>query len=616
MSHYVSLIRFLSVILSVAFFAACTPDSAPPDPPPAESADLPPAAEPMGATEPVSTPIPEGALVLYVDGEKGEAGGDGTERAPFATLTEAVAVVNTTSVDAEVAAEKVPTAVVIKVAPGIYREGGLALQQRTTPVTIESMDAAKEVIITGADVWEDWEQVGGVLSAPWPYDWGNAKFKGWPASDLKNLQPIGARSEMVFVNGELLRQIEAGRSLKQGQYQVDLQAKKLSVRLPNDVDPDTAIIEVSTRPHLLFAGPMPGLTLRNLVFTQANNGDMHPGLGSWAVLLAGEQDKGTKDHGEAPISVDESRAFLRNLLIENCRFEWNNSGGMTLANVIGVTVRDTHFDNNGTSGVGANRCKDVLYEDCTFDGNNWRYGKWGHCFGWAPAGTKQLFISEAVYRRCSFSRNYATGLWMDFGNENIVVEDCLMEDNWYVGFYFEASYGPCLVKNSRILRNGYLNKHDFAVGGVLFAESKGLTLEDCEILDNANYQIGLRSRERKSSGYWSKTRFDGLCENLTVNRCVIRGGYFAGENTPEWFSDLHRLSTLIGATTHSNQDWYKKFIPTYRGDHNTFINGFGDKVFSKGGNYGLERVTLEEWQNLTGQDTHSTFHASMPESLR
>jgi len=570
----------------------------------------------MAAEVPQRTPIPEGALILFVDGENGTSGGDGTEGSPFGTLNEAVAVLNTTSLDAAGVDADLPTAVVIKVAPGTYREGGLNLKQRNTPVTIESLDPAQEVIISGADVWKDWEKANGILSAPWPYDWGDAKFNGWPPGDLKDLQPMGARSEMVFVNGNLLRQVEAGSSLKRGQYSVDLEAKKLSVRLPDDVDPETAVIEVSTRPHLLFAGPMPGLTFRNLVFTQANNGDMHPGWGSWAVLLAGEQDKGTKDHGEAPISVDEDRAFLRNLLIENCRFEWNNSGGLTMANVIGVEVRNTRFDNNGTSGVGANRCKDVLYEDCTFDGNNWRYGKWGHAFGWAPAGTKQLFISDAVYRRCSFSRNYATGLWMDFGNENIVVEDCIMEDNWYVGFYFEASYGPCLVKNSRILRNGYLVKHDFAVGGVLFAESKSLTLEDCEILDNANFQIGLRSRERKSSGYWSKTRFDGLCEHLTVNRCVIRGGFFAPNNTPVWFSDLHRLSTLIGASTHSNQDWYKKFIPTYRGDHNTFINGFGEKVFSKGGNYGLDRVTLAEWQEMTGQDTHSTFHASMPEALR
>jgi parallel beta-helix repeat protein len=613
-----SLTNHLLCLLILLLVSGCSPQSAAPEDHNNGFVEHTTAPPPPVPEQPVPEPVPAGALVLYVDGEHGTSDGDGSSSMPYATLKQAVARVNESSLKAAGSNPQdlsaLPAAVVVRMAPGIYREGGLSIQQRNTPVTIESLDPAREVVISGADIWDTWEVSNDILTAAWPHNWGEARFNGWPAAELRTLQEMGKRCEMVFVNGQLLRQVEAGQRMKRGEYSVDPDAKTLSVRLPADLNPANATVEVSTRPHLLFAGPMPGLTLRNLVFTQANNGDMHPGLGNWAVLLAGEQDKGTQDHNQAPVSVDETRAFLRNVLIENCRFEWNNAGGLTLANAIGVEVRNSRFDHNGTNGVGANRCKDVLYEDCTFDGNNWRYGKWGHAFGWAPAGTKQLFISDAVYRRCSFSRNYATGLWLDFGNENIVVEDCVIADNWYVGFYFEASYGPCLVKNTEIVRNAVSVYHDFATGGVLFAESKSLTLENCLIADNANFQIGLRSRERKSSGYWSKTRFNGLCEHLTVNRCVIRGGYYAPDNTQEWFTDLHRISTLIGASTHSDQEWFKKFLPTYRGDHNVFIQGFAEQVFSRGGNYGLDRVSLAEWQALTGQDTHSTFHSSLPVS--
>ncbi len=558
-------------------------------------------------------------LILHVDGAGGKAGAAGTKEAPLASLAEAVERINATRASenqvAEGEAAYVEPSVHLKIAPGIYREGGLNLMQRNSPLTLESTDPDGAVMVSGADVWTEWKEAYGVLSAPWPKDWGEAKFNGWPAGELKHLNAIGKRSELVFVNGQLLQQVEYKGSLRAGQYALDMKSKELKLRLPKGLSRKDARIEVSTRPHLLFAGPMPGLTLRNLVFTQACNGSQHSGLGNWAVLLAGEQDKGNKEHGSAPVSVDEDRAFIRNLKIENCRFEWNNGGGLTLANIIGVEVRNSVFSNNGTSGIGANRCKDMLYEDCHFDGNNWRVGKWGNAFGWAPAGTKHLFIDNGTFRRCTFNRNYATGLWMDFGNENILVEDCEIVDNWYVGFYFEASYGPCLVKDTRIQRNATSIRHDFATGGVLFAESKQLTLDNCIITDNANFQIGLRSRERKSSGYWSKTRFDGLCEHLTVTNSVIRGGFYAPSNTPEWFSDLHRVSTLIGASTHSDQEWYKKFIPTYKGDHNTFIQGFSTEVFSKGGNYGLDRVNLETWQKMTGQDTSSTFHINTPKDL-
>lgn len=500
-------------------------------------------------------------------------------------------------------------AIHLTVSPGIYREGALTILESTTPITIESSDPAEEVVISGADVWTDWQQSGEFLRAKWPYKWGDYSLNGWPPGELRELQEVGKRSEMVFVNGKLLRQVMAGQELKRGQFAVDLEKETLTLRLPRGVDAQNAMIEVSTRPNLMFVGPTPGLTLRDLVFTQANNSDTHQGFGSWAVLIAGEADTPS---GGAPILVDEDRNFIRNILIEDCRFEWNNHGGLTMANVIGLRVFDSSFNNNGSSGAGVNRGKDVLWEDCTFDANNWRIGKWGKTYGWAPAGTKQLFMADTTFRRCTFNRNYATGLWMDFGNERILIEDCEMAENWYVGFYFEASLGPCLVKDSIIARNAISEKHDFATGGVLFAESKNLTLENNIIADNANWQIGVRSRERESSGYWSKVRYDGLCEHLIVNNNLIRGGYYAPSAVPEWFGEKHRISTLIGASTHSNQEWYKKLIPTYVGDNNTFVQGNSLELFSEGGDYGLDRVTLTEWQEMTGQDLNSKHYANTP----
>ena len=252
--------------------------------------------------------------------------------------------------------------------------------------------------------------------------------------------------------------------------------------------------------------------------------------------------------------------------------------------------------------------KNATYIGCSFDNNNWRLGLWGGVYGWAPAGTKQLFLADSAFRECTFRNNYAVGLWLDFGHENVLVEDCIMADNSDTGLYIEASAGPVTVKNTRVVRNAYQPYTFPEAGGLLVAESMNVTIERCYIADNLHYQIGIRSRERKSSGYWSGTIFDGHCLNLNLSRSTLIGGVvYRDTNVPDWYKELQGTASLMGRQLHSNEESYKRWLKTYVADRNTFAHRFTEEAFGTGPKNGFERINLSDWKSLTKQDKHSRW---------
>jgi hypothetical protein len=177
-----------------------------------------------------------------------------------------------------------------------------------------------------------------------------------------------------------------------------------------------------------------------------------------------------------------------------------------------------------------------------------------------------------------------------------------------VGIYVEASAGPVTLRECSVIGNGRQNPLSMHAGGVLMAESMGLLIERCFIANNLHYQIGVRSRTRPSSGYWSGTTFDGHCANLRVVDSTIVGMRYEGqEEHPDWYGKPHRLASLIGRQIHAEEANYIAFLKSYQGSGNRFAHSDGTKVFSTGTNYGLERLNLADWQSLTGQDKDSEW---------
>ncbi len=524
----------------------------------------------------------------HVDPLNGQPGAHGTPALPMATITEALKQIADYEGDA-----------VISLAPGVYREASLVIPQRKGRTTLHGNPG--KTFITGADIWTDWEERDGILVADWPYDFGLNPMNGYPEGELQHLQERGRRAEMVFVNNRLLVQVTSAKKLLPGTYLVDEVNDELLLNLLHGLVAKDSLIEVSVRGNLLQAQRIKGLTLRNISFIRAASGANRTGLQKYSVFIAGE-------HAGGEVDTAPNRDFARDIAIENCQFEWNSSTGVTLANIIGLKVTNSSFDFNGIAGIGANRLKHAQYIGCSFDNNNWRLGLWGGVYGWAPAGTKQLFIADSLFKDCTFKNNYATGLWLDFGNENILVENCIMADNADNGLYIEASAGPVQVKNTRIVRNGYQPQTFPHSGGLLIAESRDITVERCYIADNLHYQIGVRSRTRPSSGYWSGTTFDGHCLNLNLHRSTLIGGVvYRDTNVPDWYKTEQGTSSLVGRQIHAEEESYQRWLATYKGDRNVFGHRTRPKAFATGLKLGFDRIDFNAWKDLTKQDKHSRW---------
>jgi hypothetical protein len=559
--------------------------------------DTPPTAPAVASSERKSADAPKPPVitigqVIHVDPVDGDDANDGASASPLRTIAAALKSL-----------KAIEGPATVQLAAGVYREGDLRITRRDAPLLVQGSTPG-ETIISGAEVWTQWAERDGTLVAPWPHDWGEYKLdSGYPKRDREAFRPAGKRSEIVVVDGQRLTQVIHADELTPGSYRVDLEADELIVRLPEGKSAGSTVIEVGMRPNLLAVLQAKNVTLRNLVFTHAVSSHTRKDVqfGNYGVAIFGEHVKGEQN------SVRPDRTFAENITLEDCWFIGNNSSGLTVSNTRHLTARRCRFDDNGNSGVGANRIQHVVWEGCSFDRNNWRLGLLGNVYGWGPAGTKQLFADDVAFVRCTFRENHATGLWLDTGNTNIRVEDSKMIGNAGNGLYYEWSPGPMTVTRSRIERNGFGPMIDVADGGVLFAEAEQLTLDDCVIADNVNFQIAARPRDRPGVGYWNDRAFDGQCRGLTLRNSEVVGGTYRGENVPEFYAQKHRTASLIGRHVHAVEAQYATFLETYVGKGNRFHHSDTESVFSTGRDYGYDRIDLRGWQQLTGQDSDSQW---------
>ena len=110
----------------------------------------------------------------------------------------------------------------ITIYPGVYREGELVIdgkklgsKAKDALLVIEGTKKG-QVIISGSEVWQPntWQIVkqGNVsyYQHDWSYDFGN-NGGGWGKHGPKKV--IAHRSEMVFVNGQPLKQVSVDRKV-------------------------------------------------------------------------------------------------------------------------------------------------------------------------------------------------------------------------------------------------------------------------------------------------------------------------------------------------------------------------------------------------------------------
>ena len=125
------------------------------------------------------------------------------------------------------------------------------------PVIIEALKPGT-AILTGSDVWAGWqpETPSGVYSHPWPYKWGVAKDPFAYAG--ATMKPLGRRSEMVFVQGKLLRQVLDKSELATGTFWVDENNSRITVQVSPGENLAQERVEVGVRKTAIGMGSVWG----------------------------------------------------------------------------------------------------------------------------------------------------------------------------------------------------------------------------------------------------------------------------------------------------------------------------------------------------------------------
>jgi parallel beta-helix repeat protein len=167
-------------------------------------------------------------------------------------------------------------------------------------------------------------------------------------------------------------------------------------------------------------------------------------------------------------------------VIESNIIEDNGGAGMMAG--IGQRVIGNCLRNNGQYGINAYRVDgltDLVIEDNEISGNNtddWETQVPGcGCTG----GVKFWATDGADIRGNWVHHNHGAGIWADTNNNDFVIEDNLIEDNYAEGLFYELSYNLVLSGNT-FRRNAlsYGRKRaergdNFPIGSVYISESGG-----------------------------------------------------------------------------------------------------------------------------------------------
>ncbi len=446
----------------------------------------------------------------------------------------------------------------ILVAPGTYRESINLITYTNfdtnqplneSLITIEAEIPTERPIVSGSDVWTEWQISGSTFAHHWPFDWGltDVRFGN------NELADIVKRREMIFVNGDRLTPVDTVTALVAGSFYVDEEIDSVFVFPSNGIDLTTSLVEVAVRPTTWAQEFENNVTIRGLVFQHSND--------EWL-------------DGSASIKISSSHG----LTIEDCDFRDNNWTGLYIGRSDNVTVRNSRMNDNGGRGLAVWNLRHGRFENSETSGNNWR-GFLGNFAGWT-VGNNIDSSHDIVFFRHTANNNFARGLWFDTDVKDALVFESTFYNNRNDGLFIEATQGPIAVMHSYVVENGR--------DGLFTGAVEQLTLEHNFFRDN------FRSAIRVSGAIGGREITDFETDSVQIvetRNWTILNNRFVG-------SGPFMLGTTVDQTT------WDDFTSTLTSDFNDWCHPAQGAIFQT---VGGSLQTLSQWRLETGQDLNSTY---------
>jgi Right handed beta helix region len=371
--------------------------------------------------------LPEKAAHVYY------VAADGKADAPGTTLAEPTTI--------ESAISRVVTGDAVVLRGGVYRTGGLRLNQG---ITLQPY-ADERPVLKGTQVAAKWEALRNNV---WRTSWKTlfpARPLGWWRREREGMRTPLHRfnNDMVFVDGELLKSAGWEGELDPHSYSIDYEAGQVYI----GTDPTNRLVEITAFDSALVrtSGPAHGKTsdrkgpvIRGLTFTQ---------YAYRALDIEGKKPAPpvTEEPTDEPVGVSDPATFGKEVvgtLLENVTISFcSRVAGYFRGD--GLIIRNSLISDTSTEGIYVIGSSDVLLEKNIIRRNNVE-----QLTGYYPAAVKIFNQTRRVTCRDNLviDQPNSNGIWYDVGNR-----DAVFVNNWIEGaidgFFFEISRGAVVAGN-------------------------------------------------------------------------------------------------------------------------------------------------------------------------
>jgi hypothetical protein len=340
----------------------------------------------------------------------------------------------------EAAIDRVVTGDAIVMRGGVYRAGGLTLNQG---ITLQPY-ADERPILKGTEVAAKWEALrNNVWRTHWTRLFPAGPLSWWQRSREGMRTPLHRfNNDMLFVDGELLKSVGWEGELDAHSFYIDYTGGYVYI----GVDPTNRLVEITAFDSALVrtssavhgkTSDRKGPVIRGITFTQ---------YAYRALEVEGKKHFTIADEPtDEPVGLSDPATFgkevtgtvLENVTITYC----SRVAGYFRGD--GLVIRNSLISDTSTEGIYVIGSSDVLLEKNIFRRNNIK-----QLTGYFPAAVKIFNQTRRVTCRDNLviDQPYSNGIWYDVGNR-----DGVFVNNWIegalVGFFFEISRGATVAGN-------------------------------------------------------------------------------------------------------------------------------------------------------------------------
>jgi parallel beta-helix repeat protein len=363
---------------------------------------------------------------------------DGKADAPGTELAHPTAI--------EAAMERVVTGDAIILRGGVYRIGGLVLNQG---ITIQPFEE-EHPVLKGTEIATQWETLpNNVWRTRWSHLFPAEPLPWWNRSHEGMKTPLHRfNNDMVFVDGEILSSKGWEGELDPHSFYIDYKNGFVYI----GADPAHHQVEITAYDSALVrtAGPAHGKTsdgkgpvIRGITFTE---------YAYRALEIEGKRHfTANEEPTNEPVGISDTASYgkeVRNTLIENVTITYcSHVAGYFRGD--GLIIRNSLVSDTSTEGIYVIGSSDVLLERNIIRRNNIK-----QLTGYFPSAVKIFNQTHRVTFRDNLIQEQpnSNGVWFDVGNRDAIIVDNHVEGA-INGIMIEISRGATVAGN--VVENSY-----------------------------------------------------------------------------------------------------------------------------------------------------------------